>query len=113
MIPNPPGAGGLPVLISEPGRGITDSGRCYQCQASPMYSDTSADEAVETGRRPRVSVIIPAFNASEFIAETLESVFGQTFPEYEVIVVNDGSPDTTEFETVSYTHLTLPTIYSV
>lgn len=86
------------ALISDPGRGITGSGRCYQCQASSMSSDTSAHASVETARRPRVSVIIPAFNAAEFIAETLESVFGQTFPEYEVIVVNDGSPDTAEFE---------------
>lgn len=67
-------------------------------QASSMSSDTSAEACVETAHQPRVSVIIPAFNAAEFIAETLESVFAQTFPNYEVIVVNDGSPDTTEFE---------------
>ena len=63
-----------------------------------MSFDTRADASVETARRPRVSVIIPAFNAAKFIAQALESVFGQTFPEYEVIVVNDGSPDTMAFE---------------
>lgn len=63
-----------------------------------MFNDRSTDPSVKTSRQPRVSVIIPAFNAAEFIAEALESVFGQTFPEYEVIVVNDGSPDTTAFE---------------
>ncbi|MEK6280176.1 MAG: glycosyltransferase family A protein [Acidobacteriota bacterium] len=67
-------------------------------QASSMFSDISAEACVETASRPRVSVIIPAFNAAEFIAQTLESVFAQTFPKYEVIVVNDGSPDTTDFE---------------
>ena len=43
----------------------------------------------------RVSVIIPAYNAAEFIAGTLASVFAQTFTDYEVIVVNDGSRDDT------------------
>lgn len=49
---------------------------------------------------PRVSVVIPAYNSAPFIAETLESVFAQTFTAYEVVVVNDGSPDTPEFERV-------------
>jgi glycosyltransferase involved in cell wall biosynthesis len=47
---------------------------------------------------PRVSVIIPAYNAAAFIAETLQSVFTQTFTNFEVIVVNDGSPDTADLE---------------
>lgn len=49
-------------------------------------------------QRPRVSVIIPAYNAAAFIAETLQSVFAQTLTNFEVIVVNDGSPDTANFE---------------
>ncbi|HEU4711564.1 MAG TPA: glycosyltransferase family A protein [Pyrinomonadaceae bacterium] len=47
-----------------------------------------------------VSVIIPAYNAAEFIGETLDSVFAQTFTRYEVIVVNDGSADTEALERV-------------
>jgi glycosyltransferase involved in cell wall biosynthesis len=47
---------------------------------------------------PKVSVIIPAYNTAPFIAETLDSVFGQTFRDFEVIVVNDGSPDTADLE---------------
>ena len=50
--------------------------------------------------KPLVSVIIPAFNASEFIGETLDSVFSQTFTDFEVIVINDGSSDTQELERV-------------
>ena len=49
---------------------------------------------------PLVSVVIPAYNASEFIGETLDSVFAQTFTGFEVIVINDGSPDTQELERV-------------
>jgi len=49
---------------------------------------------------PTVSVIIPAYNAAEFMGETLDSVFAQTFKRFEVIVVNDGSADTAELEQV-------------
>jgi len=48
---------------------------------------------------PRVSVIMPAYNVSEYISEALDSVFSQAFKDYEIIVVNDGSPDTPELET--------------
>jgi glycosyltransferase involved in cell wall biosynthesis len=47
-----------------------------------------------------VSVIIPAYNCANYIAETLDSVFAQSFRDYEVIVVNDGSPDTAELKRI-------------
>ena len=49
---------------------------------------------------PRVSVIVPAYNTAAYIAESLDSVFAQAFHDYEVIVVNDGSPDTPQLEDV-------------
>ncbi len=49
---------------------------------------------------PLISVIIPAYNAAGFMGETLDSVFAQTFTNYEVIVINDGSPDTEQLEHV-------------
>jgi glycosyltransferase involved in cell wall biosynthesis len=42
-----------------------------------------------------VSVIIPAYNAQEFIKETIDSAIHQTYPEVEIIVVDDGSTDNT------------------
>jgi glycosyltransferase involved in cell wall biosynthesis len=48
---------------------------------------------------PLVSVIVPVWNAAAFIAETVQSVLAQTFTDYELMVVNDGSPDTVELET--------------
>lgn len=50
------------------------------------------------GPAPLVSIIVPAYNVAPFIGETLDSVFAQTFTDFEVIIVNDGSPDTEEFE---------------
>ena len=46
----------------------------------------------------RVSVVIPAYNVAGFLEETLQSVFAQTVQPFEVIVVNDGSPDTEALE---------------
>ena len=42
---------------------------------------------------PKVSVIIPAYNAMAYLPETLESVLNQTFTDFEVLIINDGSPD--------------------
>ncbi|NEP15203.1 MAG: glycosyltransferase [Symploca sp. SIO2C1] len=42
-----------------------------------------------------VSVIIPAYNAQETILETIDSVLQQTFADFEVIIVDDGSQDST------------------
>jgi GT2 family glycosyltransferase len=47
---------------------------------------------------PLVSVVIPAYQAAQSIAATLGSVLAQTFTDYEVIIVNDGSPDSEELE---------------
>ena len=44
---------------------------------------------------PIVSVIIPTYKHQDFVLATLDSVFAQTFTDYEVIVINDGSPDDT------------------
>ena len=44
---------------------------------------------------PTVSVIIHTFNNEKFIAETIESVLKQTYNDYEIIVVDDGSEDGT------------------
>lgn len=44
---------------------------------------------------PLVSILIPAYNAQQWLAETIESALAQTWPRKEIIVVNDGSTDRT------------------
>ena len=46
--------------------------------------------------QPLVSIITPTYNSELFIAETIQSVQAQTYPNWEMIVVDDGSSDTTK-----------------
>lgn len=45
---------------------------------------------------PRVSIVIPAWNAAGFIERTIDSVAAQTFRDFELIIVDDGSADSTQ-----------------
>jgi glycosyltransferase involved in cell wall biosynthesis len=47
---------------------------------------------------PTISVIIPAYNAAEYIGEAIGSVLDQTYTSYQLIVINDGSPDSDGLE---------------
>jgi len=51
---------------------------------------------------PKVSVVVPTYNNAQYIRQALDSVFDQTFTDYEIIVVDDGSTDETHRELESY-----------
>ena len=54
---------------------------------------------------PIVSAIIPAYNAAGFILGAINSVLDQTFTAHEIIIINDGSPDTDDLERVLQPYL--------
>ena len=45
--------------------------------------------------KPLVSILIPAYNAEPWIADTIKSALNQTWPRAEVVIINDGSRDQT------------------
>lgn len=45
---------------------------------------------------PKVSVVIAAYNAMQYLPQTLESIYNQTFQDFEIIIVDDGSNDNIE-----------------
>jgi glycosyltransferase involved in cell wall biosynthesis len=57
-------------------------------------------DSIITNHVPKMSVIMPAYNTAHLIAASLDSVFAQSFQDLEIIVTNDGSPDTAELELV-------------
>ena len=46
-------------------------------------------------QKPQISVILPVYNDEKFISETIESILNQTFQNFELIIINDGSNDST------------------
>jgi len=60
---------------------------------------------------PLISVVIPAYNAAGYIEEAINSVLNQTFQNFEIIVVDDGSQDLTKEKVLNYSDPRIKYIY--
>ena len=62
---------------------------------SPNFDLNSAIDSINKNsiKHPKISVIIPVYNAEPFLKEALDSVLNQTFSDIELVCVNDGSKD--------------------
>lgn len=54
---------------------------------------------------PKVSIVVPCYNHGDFLLETLDSIQDQTFDDYDVIIVNDGSTDKATIELLNHLDL--------
>ena len=61
---------------------------------------------------PKVSIIIPVFNGANYLSQAIESALLQTYPNFEVIVINDGSSDDGATETVARRYLPMIRYFS-
>jgi glycosyltransferase involved in cell wall biosynthesis len=95
----------MQTLTSHP-RPIVSTDAELQCKPSAPPAPQSC---LESAMSPKVTVVIPAYNAEKFIREAIESVFAQTLSDIEIIVVDDGSTDGTNriLETFSDERLTV------
>ncbi len=60
---------------------------------------------------PIVSINLCCYNSEEFLEETLQSIFAQTYKDWELIIINDGSTDSTESIIKEYISQGYPIVY--
>ena len=52
-----------------------------------------SQHSVDMGQSPKISVVLPVYNAERYLREAVDSILTQTFTDFELILINDGSTD--------------------
>lgn len=58
--------------------------------------DGAISTLIEKGTEPLVSVVLPVYNGEKYLAEAIDSILAQTFANFELIMINDGSTDASQ-----------------
>ena len=53
---------------------------------------------------PLVSIVIPVYNGSDYMRDAIDSALAQTYPNCEIVIVNDGSTDNGETEKIALSY---------
>ena len=69
----------------------------------PSRTDFSDGTSFQSVAAPELSVVLPVYNAEKFLRESIDSILSQTFKDFELIIINDGSTDSSEQIVQSYT----------
>jgi glycosyltransferase involved in cell wall biosynthesis/peptidoglycan/xylan/chitin deacetylase (PgdA/CDA1 family)/2-polyprenyl-3-methyl-5-hydroxy-6-metoxy-1,4-benzoquinol methylase len=88
----------MPVPLLWAGlRGAIDSPRAYRetYRSDRLVREHYQAKSIAAASQTGVSVIIPAYNAAETLAECLDSIINQTHSDWEMVVIDDGSSDST------------------
>ena len=67
-----------------------------------LFNDAQSPKKARTMKTPEISVLMPAYNAERHLRPSIESVLGQTLGDFEFLLVDDGSTDSTLEIAMSY-----------
>jgi len=62
-------------------------------ETSSTETSSTEDNSTEDNHRPQVSIVLPVFNGADTLADTVASILAQTEPDWELLIIDDGSHD--------------------
>jgi len=66
---------------------------CFLCTNFNKYKKSDRSVPIQEGHHPAVSIIVPVYNRVQYLEQAINSILRQTFTDYEVIIVDDGSTE--------------------